>query len=442
MNGNELVTAICGLVGSRTGLWMGTDMQRRMARILPKRLSRGQYRQSSEYYHFLRDDPFSNQEFARLAAMLTERKPRLAEPQLCGHLRRFLRPRTQGQLAVLAIGPYCAEDIYSAAIAAGQEGIAICTPSVVLMAADIDLDRLLRGADGSYSSRAVSAVGQQAMEEFFEAVTHRQYRVRDALRGLVHWLHVSPLGGWNSYLCSRRWDLIVCREFLDCLNAESLKTWLSIGELLSPGGLLIADRRVSLTPGLECRQSGRLWLHTRCGGWNTSLPKLHDANELFPAFPPVVDILGRDDCDAALHNVEGMVCSEPFNASCRVALAILLLRKKAVKEAETQALAALALQPHQPEALLACAMACERQGRLRSAEEFYRKVLLVRPTMAIAYLQLAVLYKKSGRAAEAQKTYERFRSAIGGLFGRQITVGSSLRKVFRVDIKAAPGPTA
>ena len=440
----EHFSAIRCLIENRTGLAMGEEMQRRMANILPGRLARGDYRRCSEYYHFLRDDPASGQEIARLVALLTARKPRLMHPDLAEHVLRFARSRmcSRQKLAVLAIGPCASDDVYSAAIALAQEDLDPASPSFTFAGADVDLNRLLRAADGFYSSRAVAGVAPPVLERLFDRVSMQRYRIRESLRERVQWLHVGIREGPGHSLRSRRWDLILCRELLMCLTEQARPAWARIGEMLSPCGVLIADCRAEAMGDLECSRCGKLCIHVRHEGWREDE---HEGAEILDsrrsaALGTVLGMLKQTDCDAAIRQAEAIACEDPANAACRAAIAVLLLRKKAFAEAQAHALAALAIDPHSPEALMACAMAYERQDRLKTAELFYRKALLVRPTMASAHLQLADVLRKLDREPEARKIYARLQEMLGVGPDRRIGVSSASSKVFRVDVNSTGIP--
>ena len=423
---------------------MGPEMQRRMQNVLPGRLALGNYRRWSEYYHFLRDDPASGQEIAHLAGLLTSRKPRLMHPDLAGHVLRFARSRmcSTQKLAVLAIGPCAADDIYSAAVAMAQEELDPAVPSITYTAADIDLNRLLRGADGYYSTRAASGVTPEVAERLFDRVSGHRYRFRERLRERIQWLHVDLPEGPGLNLHRRRWDLIICRELLAHLSDRVRPAWARIGEMLSPCGVLIADCRAEVVGDLECSQCGKMWLHLRHEGWHEQEREDGEMMDVrrSAALGTMLGMLKQTDCDAAIRQAEAIACKDPANAACRAVMALLLLRKKDVAEAQAQALAALAIEPHSPEALMACAMAYERQNKLRTAEQFYRKALLVRPAMASAHLQLAGVLRKSDREYEAQKICDRLQQMLGIEPDRQIPLSSATRKVFRVDVNSLEFP--
>ena len=471
--GKEQFASLCSLVSSRTGLRIGPELHRRLESIIPRRMALGNYRQSSEYFLFLRDDPFSRKEFAWLASMLTARKPRLMERCVAASVRvaepiaRLIEPRPdisaggRPTVAVLAIGAAAADDIYSAAIMLAQSGVELGSQHIVLCGADFALDRLLRAADGIYTCRALAALDPAAIDRFFEQLSPHRYRARPLLRDSIRWLYVNPLRGWTHHLSARPWDLLLCRRFLGYLNRHGLETWSKLGRLAADGGIVMADRR--LRPAREVseawlavdRRNG-LWLHRKparapepapastpgaepgsAGAWETAAAG--DPGDVTQTLESVKGVLEWEDRAAAENYIESVVAHNPFNASYRTAMAVLLLRKKATDQAKAHALAALALDPHSPEALLACGMTYESLDRLRTAEQFYRKALIVRPTMAAAHLQLAELYRRTDREPEASRICQRLRDGLGEQPAVQITVASALRRVFRVSVGPADG---
>jgi len=471
--GKEQFASLCSLVSSRTGLRIGPELHRRLESIIPRRMALGNYRQSSEYFLFLRDDPFSRKEFAWLASMLTARKPRLMERCVAASVRvaepiaRLIEPRPdisaggRPTVAVLAIGAAAADDIYSAAIMLAQSGVELGSQHIVLCGADFALDRLLRAADGIYTCRALAALDPAAIDRFFEQLSPHRYRARPLLRDSIRWLYVNPLRGWTHHLSARPWDLLLCRRFLGYLNRHGLETWSKLGRLAADGGIVMADRR--LRPAREVseawlavdRRNG-LWLHRKparapepapastpgaepgsAGAWETAAAG--DPGDVTQTLESVKGVLEWEDRAAAENYIESVVAHNPFNASYRTAMAVLLLRRKATDRAKAHALAALALDPHSPEALLACGMTYESLERFRTAEQFYRKALIVRPTMAAAHLQLAELYRRTDREPEASRICQRLRDGLGEQPAVQITVASALRRVFRVSVGPADG---
>ena len=459
----ENLGAICGLIESRTGLRVGRGARQRLKGSLPQRMALGRFPQLCDYHRFLRDDPASGRELDLLAGLLTAHEPALMHPQVCEHVRRFVRMRapadgertTQG-IAVLAIGPAAADDIYSAAVIIAEEGLDVLSAQAVLAAVDVDLDRLLAAADGYYSGRVVAAVSEESLRWLFERASRRRYRVGAALRSRVQWLYASPAEGPPRTVLNRPWDLIICRDLLGKLTSRAANAWAGIGQMLSPCGMLLADRRAGVVGDLECSRCGRFWIHVRHENWREEERAVRSISPVRPVhcclLPrtdtlwTMIRMLREDDGNATLSRAKTVAEMDPFNAGCRLAMAVMLLRRHAVGEAQTHALAALAIDPHSPEALMVCAMVYERQNRLRKAEQFYRKALLVRPTMASAHLQLADVYRKSKRDADAQRIYDQLQDVLGNLAnptvaaGRQIHVASASSTVFRVGVNSVIRP--
>jgi len=398
--------AICDLVSERTGLWSGPDMQQRMERLLPRRMAAGCYRQTSEYYHFLRDNPFGREEISRLASLLTGRRPRLMHPDVCALVAQFVSSRAAQGVegpAVLAVGTTAAEDIYTAAITLGRAGIDVASSTVTMAAADIDLDRLLRGADGVYTKRALSALQQHELEEYFECPPGRRPRVKRVLRDCIRWLYANPLNGWAGVRSDGRYDLIICRELFNHLKFSVLDTWSEPGPLLSAGGALICDRRMDLDGAFDLSQYGKYWTHRKSpelpSGATLGRRAAHNDSEA--GFAEAMSAADHLDVGEAERHLTSAIRGEPFSAPHRVAMAMLLLRKDEPAHARAEALAALSLEPHSPEALLACGTTHQELGDLKTAERFYRKALLVCPEMPAASRQLGKLHNKAGREADA-----------------------------------------
>jgi len=396
----DVLPAICELVSQRTGLWLSSEMQQRMERLLPRRMALGSYRQSSEYYHFLKDNPFGREEIARLASLLTNRKPRLMNPELSGLVNDFAKAKAAKKalgLAVMAVGTAAGEDIYTAAIALGRAGVDVTSPAVRITAADIGLDRLLRGADGVYTARAVADVSPEDLEEYFDQPAKRSRRVKRALRNSVRWLYADPLHGWEGIRCRGACDLIICRELLNRLTFSVLKTWTNPGGLLAHGGMLICDRRIDLDGPFDLTQHGKYWAYTKPAEALRAPPYRGRpaGTQSDVRFIEALHILEQANIDEAERALTSALRGDPFSAPHRVAMALLLVRKNVPTGARTEALAALSLEPHSPYALLSCGVAYESLNELRAAEQFYRKALLVRPTMAAARHHLAKLHAQS-----------------------------------------------
>jgi len=394
----DSVPAICELVGERTGLWLGGEMRQRMARLLPRRMALGSYRHCSEYYHFLKDNPFGRQEIARLASLLTSRRPRLMNPEVSRLVTDFTTTITQQKartLAVLAVGTTASEDIYTTAIVLGRAGIDVTSPTVRMTAADIDLDRLLRGADGLYTARALADVTREDLEKYFDPPAERRRRFKRSLRERVQWLYANPLHGWEGIRCGGPCDLIICTGLLNRLKFPVLKKWTNPRGLLAPGGALICDCRIQLDGAFDLSQSGKYWIHTKRGetpdqGHSDCRPPDDESDA---PFLEALELLegGDEEAERALTRA---LKADPFSAPHRAAMALLLVRKNVPAAARAEALAALALEPHSPYVLLSCGAACESLNELRAARRFYRKALMVRPTMAAARRHLAELHAR------------------------------------------------
>lgn len=391
----ESLSAICDVVSDRTGLWLGPAARRRMESILLRRIAAGNYRTISEYYHFLRDDPFGNGELAKLASLVTTRKPRLMNPDVSELVGRFAETRAAQESpppAVLAVGTAAADDIYTAAMVLSGAGVHAAS----MAAADIDLDRLLRGADGVYTNRAAADVSAPDLDEHFDPLPGARYRAKPGLRDNVGWLFANPLAGWIALRHSRLYDLIICREFLNRLTFSALETWARPHDLLAPSGMLICDRRLYFDGRSAVQQLNSFWLcissHDAC-----SCPAfVQQSTDHVPraACFDATNIPEQEDVGQAERPLLEAVGNDPSDARHRIALAMLLLHKGNAADAQEHALAALSLGPHSPHALLACGMVYEGLNRLRTAEQFYRKALLVRPTMPAAQHCLAELRTK------------------------------------------------
>jgi len=395
----ESLSSICDVVGDRTGLWLGPNARRRMEAILSRRIGAGNYRAVSEYYHFLRDDPFGNGELAKLVSLATKRKPRLMNPEVSELVGRFAEargPHAPTQPTVMTVGAAATDDVYTAAVILSRGGADFTSPAVAT-AADADLDRLVRGAGGVFTNRAVADVPPRDIEEHFDTLPGGRCRVKPGLRENMRWMFADPFGGWRGLLCSQPCDLIICREFLNRLTFAALEMWADPHDLLSPGGMLICDRRLDLNETFAPGQSGKYWLYAKS---QTASP--HRPWEGRPvdsrtdaAFIKAMKILEHEDDQQAERSLSDAVRDDPCNASCRVALALLLLRKEAAEQAQEHALAALSLLPHSAHALFACGLTYECLEMLKTAEQFYRKALLVQPSMPAAHRRLAELRAKA-----------------------------------------------
>ena len=388
----ESLSAICDVVSDRTGLWLGPAARRRMESILLRRVAVGNYRTVCEYYHFLRDDPFGNGELAKLAALVTRRKPRLMNPDVSELVGRFAETRAAQEStppAVLAVGTTAVDDIYTAAMVLSRAGVHAAS----MAAADIDLDRLLRGADGVYTNRAAADVSAPDLDEHFDPLPGSRYCVKPGLRDDVGWLFANPLAGWIALRHSQLYDLIICREFLNRLTFAALETWARPHDLLAPGGMLVCDRRLYLDGTFAVQQLNSFWL---CIGSHDAHSCPASARHLTVHAPgsacfDTANVLEQDSVGQAEGPLLDAVGNDPSDVRHRIALAMLLLRKGNAADAQEHALAALSLRPHSPHALLACGMVYDGLNRLRTAEQFYRKALLVRPTMPAAHDCLAEL---------------------------------------------------
>ena len=146
-------------------------------------------------------------EHARLAGMLTVRRPRLMQRDVTRHIRRFIRAAApaSSRFAVLAIGPAAPDDIFTAGMLLAESGIDVASPAVMLAAAGLDLDRLLASADGLYAPSAVAAVPEPLRRHMLEELPDGQLRVCNFLRGRIHWVLAAPHEGPDRWMRRRLW---------------------------------------------------------------------------------------------------------------------------------------------------------------------------------------------------------------------------------------------
>jgi len=401
---NETVAAIGKLVAESTGLWVGPPLHRRLERLVERRLVLGHYRQPSEYYHFLRNNPYGAHEICKLASGLTARKPRLMNPDVV-RLLKAAGTRLAGRSpAVLAVGTTAAEDIHTAAMVLDSAGADASAPDALLAAADIDLDRLLAGSTGVYTGRAVADVGANLLATWFEPMEHGRFRIRPRIRNRVQWLYVNPFDA-RPPVCLQ-WDIVLCRELLGRLTFSIHERWRQLGGLVAPGGLLICDRRLDFDGLLEAEQSGKYWSYSRPADAAIVLPP---DTETQPgvAFERLLRIPAGESLDAAERELADALRVAPCDAARRAALGLAHLRRKRPAQASEEAANALQLAPHSPQVLFSCGIIYESLGKRATAEKLYRKTLFVQPSAAPVQLRLADLLVKCGRETDAGREYAR-----------------------------------
>jgi len=401
----ETVTAIGDLVCSRTGLWAGPPTHQRLERLIRQRMALGQYRHPSEYYHFVRSNPYGRRELDKLAAGLTARKPRLMNTELAS-LVRVAGARWAGAYrpAVLAVGTAAAEDIYTAAMVLDQAGADASAPDAVLAAADIDLDRLLRGSTGIYTSRAVTGLPAEMLGTYLETLECGRFRVRRRLRERVRWLYVNPAEG--RLPVNRQWDLVLCRELLGRLSVSVHGRWRALGRLAAPGGLIICDRRFDFAGVHEAGQSGRYWTYARPAD-EAAIPPLPADSLPEVAFERLLRVPAGDTLDAIERELAEALRDDPFDAAKCAAMGLAHIRKQRPAQAREAASSALELAPCSPQVLFSCGIIYESLNNPSTAEKLYRKALFVQPSLAAVQLRLADLLEKRGREADAQQAYAR-----------------------------------
>jgi len=388
---NDLFAALCRIISERTGLRMNRWAKSRLERILPKRLATGVYRQASEYYHFLRDDPSSSLEITHLVSEITTCRPRLLHADVSDLVSRCVERAAAERITpnILIAGATAAEDAYSAVItiACMKES---CNDIPAITAADFDLERLSSGIQGVFTSRALAGLDDAIRRTWLDEPEPRRFQAKPRLREAIRWLFTPLIGGCNRHLASIRWDLIICRRMFCHMNSRALGRWKGQASLLAPGGLLACDRRLNLPPEVQPESFGRLWLHHAPDAAGHAVRKTTRAQPARSAGTVPPSVADSDESFVGAHRIER---------------AMTLLRARQVDEARSQALSALAIEPHSPEALLACGMVFERAGNPVAAGRYYRKALMIRPTMAAAFLQLAELHKNAAQLAEAEKLY-------------------------------------
>jgi len=242
---------LADLVQERFGLWFAGARQEILLARLRSRMAALRLSTLLDYYHYLRCHPDRDDEFGRLACLLTNNETyffreahhfeiiaRHVVPALADALRT--RP-----LRVLSAGCSSGEEPYSLAIALHDAGLELRGIDWLIDACDLNRERISRARDALYEGGSLRACDDEARRRYFERQDGR-HRLRERYRKGVRFFEANlaaPSGGigWPPY------DVILCRNLLIYFDDAGFdRTVRLLARELVPGGWLLLGHSESL----------------------------------------------------------------------------------------------------------------------------------------------------------------------------------------------------
>ncbi|ANP45676.1 CheR family methyltransferase [Candidatus Viadribacter manganicus] len=183
---------------------------------LAKRLRKLGLASFDEYCSFIQSEEGARESHEMIAALTTNVTRFFREPHHFEHLRTEIGPRL-----VAAAKAGARVRLWSAACSSGEEPYSMALTLLALapelgrydvriLATDIDPNVVARGRAGIYSTEAISPIGANMRERWFERQGDGQsWRISDEARALVRFKELNLIGDWPM---KGRFDVIFCRN--------------------------------------------------------------------------------------------------------------------------------------------------------------------------------------------------------------------------------------
>ena len=239
------------LIQSHFGLAFEGLRQEILHSRLRPRLSALHLESIREYYLYLRFHPGREEEFSRLASVITNnetyffRETRQFEI-LIRHLLPALRPSLKERpLRILCAGCSSGEEAYSMVIAFQNAGLELAGITWEIDAHDVDPERIARGREAVYDGSSLRACDPDAQRRYF-TLSGGHYRLKERHRKGVRFFQTN-LATPNGALGWAVFDVILCRNMLIYFGEPAFGNVIELfARSLRPGGYLLLGHSESL----------------------------------------------------------------------------------------------------------------------------------------------------------------------------------------------------
>jgi chemotaxis protein methyltransferase CheR len=409
----EQVSAVAGLLRSRTGLAFGPSRQQDLEAAILKTMAHAHVADADALIGHLATDA---QLFELLIAGVTVAETYFfRDPAQFEALRRLILPDLQRRLPG-GVGPRlwsagCAsgEEPYSLAILLEQEGLA---EHAAVVGTDISHAALARARQAVYGAWSLRGSDTSFIAQYFERRGNR-FRLHDRLRRRVAFRHLNlasddyPSLAGGTLGC----DVILCRNVLIYLDESTVARVASrLLDALGDGGWLITGP-----------SDPPLWLHARCEVVTTAAGVLYRRGERRAAVAYPEKRCADSDRAAPEEIAEPppVLSSEPPAVASPAAVAseseleatIRAIRALAnlggTGKAVAATTAAITRYPLCPELHYLHAILLMGSGQDDEAIASLRRVIYLDRSMAVAHFALASALQRLGATAEARQAYRR-----------------------------------
>lgn len=250
----EIERAIAG----RFGLVLEAPAVRKMHEATA-RLSRRLRLSPSDLVRRARVDPALLRELAGHATVEESYffRQRAHYDELIGLLREQLR-RGDGDphLKIWSAGSAAGEEPYTLAILMREHFAAAERQRIDVLATDINRDAIERARAGVFPAWSLRSMGSQAIERYFRPLPGRRYQLRDDVRAMVSFQHLS-LQEQIALLPRRSLDAILFRNVAIYLDKATVgRLYQAFAELLKDHGLLLISSTDPRPPRPPFQTSG------------------------------------------------------------------------------------------------------------------------------------------------------------------------------------------
>ncbi len=244
---------ICRLVEALSGISLNAGKKELVKARLGKRLRVLGLRNYKEYIDYLKSDTTGSELTTMLDVISTNLTSFFREADHFEYLAERILASKGGD------GNPCRLRIWSAGCSSGEEPYSIAITvrealpksqlwDVKILATDLSMRMLEQAKRGTYTRERLETVPPMLRSKYFTTIetdTERRHRVRDTLRGIVHFSRLNLMDDWPM---RGPFDIIFCRNVMIYFNKSTQAMIVGrFRDLLAPGGTLFIGHSESLT---------------------------------------------------------------------------------------------------------------------------------------------------------------------------------------------------
>lgn len=394
--------------------------------------------------YFFRDE-------AQFDALFEHVLPNLIQRKLKEVAR--LEPQPQPQLRIWSAGCASGEEAYSLAMMIQQLIPDISRWNIMILATDINNDLIAQAKVANYSEWSFREQRAKALRPiYFTAKTTRNsYRLNPSVANMVTFKRLNLVE--DSYPSPQSntmsMDLILCRNVTIYFQRETTQKIINrFHDALTPAGwLIVGHSELSLTTyqSFERRNFANTVMYQKPKLYQAKRPRKQKlitdplaviaatADSTPPATlpsaprtpaPPVVEqaevnapnpqpdayllakeLFRQGNIDEALEKLQDKIKQRPNSAIAYSLMGRIYADSGHLKQAETNCLRALQLNPLRTEAYITLSLIYQTEGQLDLAVANLKKATYLDHTTPLPYFNLAMLYQQMGQLQQAHRNF-------------------------------------